>query len=415
MTQERREFIERVGSAATADMTASGVLASLTIAQAILESGWGRSALAVKANALFGIKATSAWRGRVFNADTQECYDGVNLTTVNAAFRAYASWEDSIADHSAFLAANARYAAVVGERDYKQACRAIRAAGYATDPGYADKLMRVIEQYKLFEFDAGAIAPEGGNDMNVMQDFIPAGRRNRPGRANPMRYITIHNTGNASRGAGARNHASYIKGDAAANLPASWHYTVDEKDIYQHIPDNEDAFHAGDSGGPGNRQSIGIEICMNSDGDLLAATDKAAELTAHLCQKHNIPVDNVVQHNRWSGKNCPQLIRADKPYGWGAFIGKVRAFMGASLEASANAAPPPTTAAPPEEFKVGDVVQFTGGPVFVSSNTATAAHTRPASRCKVTQTNSGARNPYHLVSEDSKGVHGWVAAVNVKK
>jgi len=163
--------------------------------------------------------------------------------------------------------------------------------------------------------------------MNIIQDLIPKGRKNRPGRVNPMKFITIHNTGNSNKGAGARNHANYLKGDVAANAPVSWHYTIDEKEIIQHLPDNEDGFHAGDGGGNGNRQSIGLEICMNSDGDLLKATDLAAELTASLCRKHNIPIENVVQHNRWSGKNCPQLIRGGKPYSWDTFIGKVKAHL----------------------------------------------------------------------------------------
>jgi len=168
------------------------------------------------------------------------------------------------------------------------------------------------------------------SNLNIIQDFIPVGRRNRPGRANPMRFITIHNTGNSNKGAGARNHAAYLKGATAANLPVSWHYTIDEKEAYQHLPDNEDAFHAGDGAGNGNRQSIGLEICMNSDGDLLKATDNAARLTAMLCQKYKIPVENIRQHQQWSGKNCPQLLRGGRPYTWAAFIQKVRDFMAAA-------------------------------------------------------------------------------------
>ena len=159
--------------------------------------------------------------------------------------------------------------------------------------------------------------------MTLIQDFIPKGRKNRPGHGNPCNYITIHNTGNTSTGAGAKNHAVYIKGDAAANLPASWHITVDDKEAIQHLPFNESAFHAGDGGtGTGNRQSIGIEICMN--GDLLKATDNAAAITASLCEQYKIPIENVVQHNKWSGKNCPQMLRAGKPYSWEVFIAKVQ-------------------------------------------------------------------------------------------
>ena len=189
--------------------------------------------------------------------------------------------------------------------------------------------------------------------MNIIQDFIPAGRRNRPGRVNLNKFITVHNTGNANSGSNARAHANYIKSDTAANLPVSWHYTVDDTGAYQHLPDSEDAFHAGDGSGNGNRHSIGIEICMNSDGDLLKATDNAARLTAILCEKYNIALTNIVQHNNWSGKNCPQLLRAGRPYSWAAFINKVREFMSVQAE-PVSPAPPPVSGA----LKSGDIIRL---------------------------------------------------------
>jgi len=160
-TQAQKDFIARVGALASADMEQSGILASLTLAQAILESGWGTSVLAVNANALFGIKADSRWNGRVYSKTTQECYDGVHFVTETALFRAYNSWEHSVSDHSAFLRASTRYAAVIGEKDYKKACNAIHKAGYATDPGYADKLIRLIETYDLTAYDNGAAGEVG--------------------------------------------------------------------------------------------------------------------------------------------------------------------------------------------------------------------------------------------------------------
>lgn len=157
MNTEQKNFIKKVGAFASADMKKSGVLASLTVAQAILESAWGKSELATGGNALFGIKATKSWKGKVYCKDTKECYDGVNLVDVkNAAFRAYDSWEESVEDHSAFLKANKRYKEVIGETDYKKACEAIKAAGYATDPDYVGKLVKLIEDYGLTEFDGVA-------------------------------------------------------------------------------------------------------------------------------------------------------------------------------------------------------------------------------------------------------------------
>lgn len=89
---EQRKFLAMVGPLAQADMQKSGILASLTIAQAILESGWGASELATKANALFGIKADARWSGKAYSKDTKECYDGATYTTITALFRAYDSW-----------------------------------------------------------------------------------------------------------------------------------------------------------------------------------------------------------------------------------------------------------------------------------------------------------------------------------
>jgi len=185
--------------------------------------------------------------------------------------------------------------------------------------------------------------------MTIIQDLIPKGRKNRPGLQNPMKFITIHNTGNSSKGSNARAHASYLKGDTAASLPVSWHYTVDDAGAYQHLPDNETAFHAGDGNGPGNRQSIGIEICQNSDGNLLLATENAARLCATLCKKHNIAIKNIVQHNFWSGKNCPEQLRANRPYSWSTFTSKVGDYI---KELEKPPAPPPEETRTPEEITV---------------------------------------------------------------
>jgi len=163
--------------------------------------------------------------------------------------------------------------------------------------------------------------------MNIIQDFIPAGRRNRPGRNNPMLFVTIHETGNTNRGANARAHGNYLKGNDAANLPVSWHYTVDDAETYQHLPETEDAFHAGDGGGNGNRQSIGIEIAVNSDGNFQRAVDRTAALVADICTRRGIPIANVRQHFDWSRKNCPQNIRAGRPHNWSVFLEKVETAM----------------------------------------------------------------------------------------
>lgn len=175
MTTAQKNFIDRVGKLATVDMQSSSILASLTIAQAILESGWGKSGLTSKANALFGIKATTAWKGKVYNCKTQECFDGKNYVTIDGCFRAYSTWEDSVKDHSAFLTGLSRYKDVVGERDYKKACKAIHAAGYATSPDYANKLINLIEQYDLTKYDVIAPIASVPTSNNAKSNEIVAG------------------------------------------------------------------------------------------------------------------------------------------------------------------------------------------------------------------------------------------------
>ena len=163
--------------------------------------------------------------------------------------------------------------------------------------------------------------------VQIIQDFIPKGRRNRPGYKLTPKYITIHDTANTQAGADARAHAQYLKGSTAASLPVSWHYTVDDKVIYQHLPLNENGWHASDgASGTGNRQSIGIEICENRDGNRAQAEANAAWLCAKLLKDFSLGLDRVKQHYDWSGKNCPRVLRGRKD-GWKNFLAAVEAHL----------------------------------------------------------------------------------------
>lgn len=170
-------------------------------------------------------------------------------------------------------------------------------------------------------------APQRVTDtgLTIQEDIISDWRRNRPGRdTNPGAYITIHETGNAAKGADAAAHGAYLDSDAGERDMVSWHYTVDDHAIVQHLPDYETAYHAGDGkAGPGNTTSIGIETCVNAGGDFEAAKANAAALVRLLMEEHGIPLDNVVQHNRWNGKDCPKTIRATTG-AWEAFLALCR-------------------------------------------------------------------------------------------
>ncbi|MCY7947303.1 N-acetylmuramoyl-L-alanine amidase [Bacillus atrophaeus] len=141
--------------------------------------------------------------------------------------------------------------------------------------------------------------------VKIVQDFIPKGRNNRPGYAMNPSYITVHNTANTSKGANAALHARYVKNPETGT---SWHFTVDEKEIYQHLPLNENGWHAGDGNGNGNRKSIGIEICENSDGHFEKAVSNAQWLVKKLMKEQGISLANVVPHQHWSGKYCPRKL-----------------------------------------------------------------------------------------------------------
>ena len=158
------------------------------------------------------------------------------------------------------------------------------------------------------------------NGIAIQTYLIDQEADNRPGGSNPCKYITIHETGNTAKGADAAAHAAYLDSDAGERDMVSWHYTVDDHAIVQHLPDYETAYHAGDGkDGPGNATSIGIEICVNAGGDFEAAKANAAALVRLLMEEHGIDIEHVVQHNHWNGKDCPKTIRATTG-AWEAFL-----------------------------------------------------------------------------------------------
>ncbi|MGX9931942.1 N-acetylmuramoyl-L-alanine amidase [Virgibacillus salarius] len=143
----------------------------------------------------------------------------------------------------------------------------------------------------------------------IIKDFIPKSQTNqRPGHSMKPKFLTVHGTANEKKGADAEMHSRYLHNGAGGRVVV-WHYTVDDKEIYQHIPTNENGWHAGDGeNGTGNRRSIAIEICENSDGDFNKAVKNAQWLIKKLMKEHNIPIERVVPHKHWSGKNCPRLL-----------------------------------------------------------------------------------------------------------
>ena len=153
MEKYQEEFINKVGEFAKDDWEKFGILPSITIAQAILESSFGRSELATKANNLFGIKGD--YDGYGYLKDSWEVIDGKD-TSMESWFKHYPSWEEGIADHGqVFIGSDWRkqhYAGTIGKKDYRKASKALTGK-YATDPAYHTKLISNIEKYNLTKFD----------------------------------------------------------------------------------------------------------------------------------------------------------------------------------------------------------------------------------------------------------------------
>lgn len=164
--------------------------------------------------------------------------------------------------------------------------------------------------------------------MAVRVSLIPSGNVNRPGiklNGGKPDYITVHETANIAPGANAEMHRRFVHNGGGPEH-VSFHFTVDDKEAIQLLPLDEVGWHAGDGGaGTGNRDSIAIEKCVNSDGDSTKTQENLATLIASLMKQFNIPIERVVQHNKWSGKDCPHFMRSRGGAGWNQLIDMVKA------------------------------------------------------------------------------------------
>ena len=167
-------YIKKYRELAVEEMKKYHIPASITLAQGLLESGAGQSALARKSNNHFGIKCGSDWYGKTVSHDDDargEC------------FRAYKHPKDSYEDHSKFLAGRSRYASLfnLNITDYKGWARGLKKAGYATNPRYADQLIGIIELYELYKYDDKNYLKWIKKNPNPHQTYI----------ANDLLYIVV--------------------------------------------------------------------------------------------------------------------------------------------------------------------------------------------------------------------------------
>lgn len=223
------------------------------------------------------------------------------------------------------------------------------------------------------------------------------------GRSNPKRFLTIHETGNTSRGANAAAHANL---QSRLWDWATWHWTVDDREAVQSYTHDFQLWHAGDGRGNGNMQSIAIEFCVNSDRNASKAWQNLVELAGKIVAEEGIARANIVQHNHWSGKDCPHYIRKDGS--WGRLVAAIWA---EAERIRGNTKPVPDT---PPPF-TGDAAAFVGKQIDIDAwwNYKTAAdaaalknavRVMPAGRYTVSKVSG--KTP-HLVKTDGKA-SGWV-------
>lgn len=167
----KNEFIPTIAPLVQAENKKRGypLFSSVVIAQAICESGWGQSKIMMKANAIFGIKATSSWKGKVYNANTQECYDGVSYTNITACFRAYDSLAESISDYFDLITKLERYREATVAETPLECITAIKNGGYATSPTYINTIMSIINSNDLTKYDVVENSVNNSNNVDIEQ------------------------------------------------------------------------------------------------------------------------------------------------------------------------------------------------------------------------------------------------------
>lgn len=163
-------FLSQIKAGAVSGWNKYQVLPSVTAAQAILESGWGRSQLATAGNNLFGIKGS--YQGQSIYFPTQE-WNGSQYITIQDAFRKYPNWSASVEDHGAFLVENPRYSNLLGVMDYRRVASLLQQDGYATAPTYASSLISIIEYNQLHQWDQEVLNGQTNTGNNNNTQTLP--------------------------------------------------------------------------------------------------------------------------------------------------------------------------------------------------------------------------------------------------
>jgi LysM repeat protein len=271
----REEYISKYKDLAVKEMKRTGIPASITMAQGILESGSGKSRLAVKANNHFGIKCHD-WDGKKIRHDDdarREC------------FRKYKSVEESYRDHSDFLTTKSRYASLfhLEPTDYKQWAEGLKKAGYATSPTYAKALIRIIEENQLYLLDQGVDVPD--------HDIYYADNQKK----------NAVNTGNSQRQIFENNRVKYIivkEGDSFTSLTAELDLLPWELSKYNETSENRSLSEG---------QIVYIQPKRrNAEAGKVIHKVKSGETMYTISQRYGVRLDKLYARNQMETGTEPQ-------------------------------------------------------------------------------------------------------------
>lgn len=276
----KQDFIKFIAPYAVEDMKKNGVLASVTIAQAILESRYGNTDLAVNANNFFGMKcflSENTWGGSTWDGVskytkiTKEDDGTGKLYDEKADFRKYPSAAESVGDHSTYLlnaknGSKKRYAGLKGETEPCKAITIIKNGGYATDTTYIEKIMRIINESNLTQYDAQAAAGAGGNETMGIRLIDKTMTKNpcyQSGRRITVKGMYLHSIGCACEKAQNIINNENQSG-AGAGVQAVIQHDGQVLQGLPVYPDSKTAirnWHCGSGkNGSGNNTHIGVEM-----------------------------------------------------------------------------------------------------------------------------------------------------------
>lgn len=332
-----QNFIESVAQGAINGWTKYGVLPSVTVAQAILESGWGQSALSTQAHNLFGIKGS--YNGQYVTMQTREVYNGQSYYIYDN-FRKYANNSESVEDHGNFLYSNSRYANLLGDQSYASVARKLQADGYATDPSYASSLIKLVEMYNLTQLDN--IAFSGKQPViNNKNDY------------------NYSNSGNADSSNG---YYTVQSGDTLSGIALKFS-TTSSKLAQLNSISNPNLIYVGqrllvNQSSNSNSSSSGqsSSTTTNTEASAASYTVKSGDTLSGIASQYNTTVNQIVSLNQLSN---PNLI----------YVGQVLKLKNSQTTNSSSSSSTAATTAGTYTVKAGDTLSAIASRYSTSSST----------------------------------------------